>query len=392
MLTFSRCFSLFFHSVSLLAWLLVTFCLLRPMRLGRRAFCILSALFGALVAKNFWLSLLGGKLPEFDLSPFACDVIGGGFMFGVLLGGLSLMPPYRRWRLRAAVFALLAAILTLLGMYEARRFPDINQYTIEVEGLPPSFDGMRLVHLSDLHCSPIAQREHVRKIVAAINALNPDMVCVTGDLVDGSPMTRLRDLEPLADIRAKWGVFGCTGNHEFYSCYDVWRPFFMALGLQMLDNAHAIVTNGTDQLVIGGVIDPAGATKPMIVQMGEDAQAGGMLSIRNWPLPDVAMAFSNAPPDTFRILLAHRPINLAEHARQGVKLQLSGHTHGAAIWGLFWLPVAIMNDFHVKGFYRDEGIVLHVSTGAGQWIGYPMRLGVPPEITLLTLQSKEKRK
>ena len=368
MLSFENCFIGFFRLLPCLAWLLVVFCLLRPARIGRLAFWAAASALAALLAKRFWLRLFGGGWPDVDLPVQACVLISGAFMFGVTLGFFALLPPYRWWRARAAAFAVLAAALTAWGLYEGLRLPDVNSREVEVEGLPASFDGLRVVQLSDIHCSPMLRRDYVQGIVDRVNALKPDVVCITGDFVDGSPEARFADLEPLSDIRARLGVFGCSGNHEFYSGYDRWRWHFERFGIRMLDNACATLTNGTDAIAIGGVTDPAG------VRFG-------------WPGPDVEAAFSNAPATTCRILLAHRPTELAAHARHGVRLQLSGHTHGAAIWGLAWLPVAWMNDFHVKGLYREGGATLYVTPGSGQWMGYPLRIGTPSEIAAFTLRS-----
>ena len=91
------------------------------------------------------------------------------------------------------------------------------------------------------------------------------------------------------------------------------------------------------------------------------------------------------PHWAFRILLAHRPTRLAEHAAYGVRLQLSGHTHGGAVRGIDRF-VARANEGHVRGVYREHGLTLYVNSGTGQWAGFPTRLGVPPEITILTLR------
>lgn len=381
-------FSIAYFS-SIVAWLLVMAFLVRPARLRLRIQVACALLLAALVAKRFWFLVFGGH-PVYPVMPeFACHLCGWGYIFGVLLAVLSLFPPYRWWRARAVAFTCVAALLATWGTCESLCLPNVNRLEIVVEGLPPAFDGMRIAHVSDVHCSPSARLSYVRGIVDRVNALKPDLVCLTGDLVDGTPEMREADLAPLADLRARWGVLGCSGNHEFYSGYDKWRPIYLRMGIQMLDNACVTITNGVDRLVVGGVIDPVGVKKFMDGGKGsEQFDANGLPRLR-WPEPDVHAAFALAPPSTCRILLAHRPTELSEHAAAGVKLQLSGHTHGGVL--LPACPLASMlNDWHVRGLYREDGVALYVTSGAGQWIGFPVRLGVPAEIALLTLRAPRK--
>lgn len=365
---------LVFRYAPIIAWLVAALLLVRPAKLKPAWTCIALVALGAMLARSLWFQLLGGHPYYPDIPENVCNFFGWCYSFGMILAGLSLLPPYRWWRARAAVCMVLAVVLASWGCYEVLKLPAVNNYEVKVSGLPPSFDGIRLVHVSDIHCSPSSRRSYVQGIVDRVNAAKPDIVCMTGDFVDGSPESRLADLEPLADIRSRWGVYGCTGNHEFYyTGYRIWRPYFIGLGIRMLDNAHEIITNGTDKLAIGGVIDPVGMMKPMN-------------GTRHWPAPDVERAFAGAPPAACRILLSHRPINLEENAKHGVKLQLSGHTHGGVIKGIAWLPVAALNDWHVNGFYREGDLILYVTPGAGQWAGYHLRLGVPSEIAVFTLR------
>ncbi len=367
------------------AWLMVMLLVVRPARLRCRTQIALGVLLAALVAKRLWFWVFGGDPVYPDLPEFVCHFCGWGYIFGVLLAALAIFPPYRRWRARAAAFTCIAVLLATWGTFESLRLPAVNQREIIVEGLPPAFDGMRIAHVSDVHCSPSARLSYVRGVVDQVNALKPDLVCMTGDFVDGTPEMRAADMAPLADLRAKWGVLGCSGNHEFYSGYDRWRPIFQRLGIHMLDNACVVITNGEDRLVVGGVVDPVGVKKFM--DEGKGKARGSPR--RHWPEPDVQAAFAAAPPSTCRILLAHRPTDLPEHAAAGVRLQLSGHTHGGVLWPAYPLA-SMLNDWHVNGLYRENGIALYVTAGAGQWIGFPVRLGIPTEIALLTLRAPKR--
>ena len=156
-------------------------------------------------------------------------------------------------------------------------------------------------------------------------------------------------------------MVGCTGNHEYFSGWGAWRVIFRSLGIRILENERVVVRRGEESLAIIGINDPA----------SHDS--------------DIRIASDMVPDGAFRILLAHRPTHLAEHAACGVRLQLSGHTHGGAVIGLDRL-VARANEGHVRGLYSEHGISLYVNSGTGQWAGFPTRLGVSPEITIITLR------
>jgi predicted MPP superfamily phosphohydrolase len=245
-----------------------------------------------------------------------------------------------------------AAILALIGFLQARR-PRVVSLQI-----PSDLDGYRIVQWSDVHIGPTIQRCFVESLVRRTNALNADAIVITGDLIDG-PVEDLRHaIEPLADLRARDGVFVVTGNHEYYWRASEWVMEFARLGMTFLKNEHRVVRDG---LVIAGVTDPAG---------------------RDTHKTNLTAALDGAPRDAFRVLLAHRP-QVAEAASQnGVDLQLSGHTHG----GQFFPFNLLIRWFQpvVAGLHRIGSTLLYVSRGTGYW-GPPSRLGVGGEITLITL-------
>ena len=266
-----------------------------------------------------------------------------------------------RRRFVSGALALGAAGVAAKGVYDGVRLPSVVNVSIAFQDLPPAFDGYSIVQLSDIHASAAARADRTAGIVRMINALNPDLVAITGDFVDGPVHLRAGDIIPLADLRAADGVVGCTGNHEYYSGYDSWRTVFRDCGIQMLENDVRTIRRGADAISVIGQNDP----------MSFDT--------------DIRAACAGAT--SFRILLAHRPTCLEEHAGLGIRLQLSGHTHGGAIIGLDRL-VAHANEGHVRGLYREYGMVLYVNAGTGQWAGFPSRLGVPPEITRITLRRR----
>ena len=271
-------------------------------------------------------------------------------------------PPVKtcsRRRFVSGALALGAAGVAVKGVHDGMRLPDVKEVSIDFPDLPKAFNGYRIVQLSDIHASAAARAERTAGIVRQVNALNPDLVAITGDFVDGPVHLRAADVLPLAKLRAADGVVGCTGNHEYYSGYGYWRTVFQRCGIKMLENDRHNVRRGEDAIAVIGQNDPVSFDT------------------------DITTACSGAP--SFRVLLAHRPTHLAEHATFGIRLQLSGHTHGGAILGFDRL-VARANEGHVRGLYRENGIALYVNAGTGQWAGFPTRLGVSPEITCLTLR------
>ncbi|MCQ2389840.1 MAG: metallophosphoesterase [Kiritimatiellae bacterium] len=388
------CYFTFFLS-PFLALGVLYFLYVRLLRVKLRWQALVFALLAIAVGKSLWFSIFGDHMFYPDIaSEVVVDAIGCAYSYAMLLAGLALIPPYR-WRGRGVVLPVVALLLMVWGSYEALRVPDVVRREIVLPGLPRSFDGLRVAQISDIHCSPAARRHYVADIVETVNALKPDLICITGDFVDGPPSLRYDDLAPLKDLKAPLGVLGCAGNHEFYSNYALWRPIFESWGIRMLDNAHVAFTNGNDVIVVGGVLDKTGTQYRKWDGKSRNGSGGDpagplpedpeMPEFACFDAPDPAVAFSNAPPSTCRILLQHRPINLYTNALNGVNLQLSGHTHGAPLWGTGPL-IAAMNEGHAVGLHREEGLSLYVTPGAGQWVGFPIRLGVPSEIALLTLR------
>ncbi|MGI6496595.1 MAG: metallophosphoesterase [Kiritimatiellia bacterium] len=361
-----------FQLSPVLAWWGLCLWFLRPLKLPRPwgLACALALL--VLSQGPLWLRLFGGSLfwPELPRHLHFAISWGSAFFYALLL--LSLLPPYRRLRIRAVALVALAALVSAYCLFEGDRIPRVRRHDIAIPGLPKAFDGWRIVHLSDLHASVANGPARFEKIVRRVNGLDADAICITGDFVDGTPRLRGEILAPLAGLRARHGVYGCTGNHETYSGYDEWRPLFESYGIRMLDDASVVLGHDGGNIAIGGVSDsfhnlPPGASR------GRDP---------------IAEAFRGVPPDIPRILLRHRPVGLGAAARNGVDLQLSGHTHGGQILGFDRL-VKRFNEGHVRGLYAEEGVLLHVSPGTGQWAGFPIRFGIPSEITLLVLHPSQ---
>ena len=269
-------------------------------------------------------------------------------------------------RVNLALLAF-AAVLATVGMAGGTGVPRVKEETISVNHLPDGADGLTVAVLADLHVDGITRADRIRKIVERTNALNPDIVIIAGDFVDGTVPVHGDDLRPLADLKARYGVFGVPGNHEYYSGYEEWMEFLPTLGIRMLHNEH--VQTGGGAVVLAGVTDPVAGI------MGKE-------------VPDIRKALAGAPEKGVRILAAHQPRLAPEAAEHGVDLQVSGHTHGGMIAGIDRL-VARFNEGFVSGLYTVGGMKLYVSNGAGIWNGFPIRIGVPSEIVLIRLRKEQ---
>lgn len=275
-------------------------------------------------------------------------------------------PPFSPNRINA-VLLVAALVLSAIGVWQSVRVPDVRTVEISLDGLPAEMDGLRLVQLSDLHTSRLLTGERTRAVVDKTNALKPDLVVITGDLVDGTVDNRRNDVAPLRDLKAKYGVFSIPGNHEYYSNYQQWMEAFDDLGLHMLKNAHVVVIVNDTPLVIAGTTDRVAPNFSL-------------------PEPDIEAALQGVTDGAPVILLQHQPRGAEKNAEAGVNLQLSGHTHGGQIAGAHWL-VQLMNEGFVSGLYDVGGMKLYVSNGTGLWNGFPIRLGRPAEITEIILRA-----
>ncbi len=286
-----------------------------------------------------------------------------GLFFLVLFSLVWWVRRGRAWMLPALAWGVAA-----WGQYNGTAVPRVRETELSLPSLPPSLDGYRIVQVSDLHCSSAARKWRTRAVVDRVNALAPDLVCLTGDYVDGGCAALSDDLSPISGLRAKDGVYGVRGNHEYYKDSDAWRRWFSGRGIRLLANECVFPR---PELALGGVND-----RPMALQTGDAA-------------PDVARTFASATNGEFRVLMEHRPGRARENALRGVGLQLSGHTHGGVAPVMERL-VRRLNGGFLRGPYRIGESVLYVSSGCGQWAGFPMRFFAPSEIAVLTLR-RERR-
>jgi predicted MPP superfamily phosphohydrolase len=269
-------------------------------------------------------------------------------------------------RVAAGAITVLSAGVGAFAVRAAVGPVAVKRVDVPLTRLPRAHDGLRIVQLTDIHVGPTIGRGFVEDLVRRTNALSPDIVAITGDLVDGS-VSELGDaVAPLADLRARHGVYFVTGNHEYFSGAEPWIAELTRLGVRVLRNERVSIGEGAEAFDLVGVDDCSAE------RFGGPPHADA-----------VARAFEGRDPAREVVLLAHQPRSFTDAARFGVGLQLSGHTHGGQVWP-FGLLVRLSQPF-LAGLYQRGQSQIYVSRGTGYW-GPPMRLGSPAEITELVLR------
>jgi predicted MPP superfamily phosphohydrolase len=286
---------------------------------------------------------------------------------GVAAAAEDLPGPGAGAGVRAAAVVLLALLAGLAALRSGLAPPQLRRVEIELPRWPAGRDGYRIVQISDIHIGPILGRGFAAGVVERVNALAPDLVAVTGDLVDGK-LERLADeVAPFAGLRGRDGVFFVTGNHDHYSGADDWALAIAGLGLRVLRNQRVAIGDGDSAFDLVGVDDHRG---DLI------GGAGG---------EDLGRALAGRDSARPAILLAHDPSTFRRASTLGIDLQLSGHTHGGQIWP-FGLLVRLVIPT-VAGRHARGAAQLYVSRGTGFW-GPPMRLFAPAEITEIVLRAR----
>ncbi len=277
----------------------------------------------------------------------------------------------RKFLARATyVYAGAGVALSTYGIWSAYRLPQVTRRTLLFSDLPPGLDGLKLLHLSDLHAGIHLGEDAMQEIVARVNALRPDLIVQTGDMIDISRAFIPPYVRAFRELSAPLGVVTVLGNHDRYTgesevirgCRDAGQVFVQ-------NGCHVIERNGAELALLG--IDDPHNWQP------DDPQAA-----------DVDAALDAAPPASraFRVLLAHRPGAWDAAVPRGIPLTLAGHIHG----GQFYLPVigwsaGSLITKYVMGHFQRGNSQLYVSRGIGV-VGVPIRVFAPPEIELFELR------
>ncbi|MDP3276810.1 MAG: metallophosphoesterase [Deltaproteobacteria bacterium] len=287
-----------------------------------------------------------------------------------LVAGDSLASPERRLtlaRASASAALVLGGGLSVRALLSARVRDAVRTVRVSLSKFPETMAGYRIAQLTDVHIGPTLDRTFMEAVVRATNARNPHLVVITGDLVDGSVAQLAEHVRPLADLRARDGVFFVTGNHEYYSGADEWIAFLQTLGIRVLRNERVRITapDSTDSFELAGVDDASAH------QFGNGHGA------------DYRRALSDRDPSCPVILLAHQPRQILAAQTFAPDLVLSGHTHGGQIAPIHWLVK--LQQPYVAGLHQHSAQTqIYVSRGTGYW-GPPMRLAAPSEIALIEL-------
>jgi len=292
---------------------------------------------------------------------------------------------FRKWFLiPGAIAGILLFISFGWEMIRGKTHVKVFEKSIELSELPKSFDGLKIVQLSDMHLAGFYNNpKYIREVVKKVNQLKPDLILFTGDLVHNFS----EEIDPfvhiLNELKAPLGKFAILGNHDYGHYYN-WesdaeeeanlvrvKTQFRASGFDLLLNEHRTISlNGHSVEVIG--VENWG--KPPFPQLGD--------------LPE---AMSGTNPELVKILLSHDPSHwdLQVREKEDIALTLSGHTHGMQfgieIGNFKWSP-SKWTYRHWAGLYRENGQYLYVNRGIG-YTGFPGRVGIRPEITLLTLHT-----
>jgi uncharacterized protein len=334
-----------------------------------------------LLVAALFVVLIGGvvasrALPRSVSSPilwFAYTWLGVLFLLVVSVGITDVVKlfalrgiddPERR-RVLVRIFAGAAAALGIgasgIAIASGLAPVDVKRLRIAIDRLSKDASGLRIVQLTDIHVGPTIGRDFIERIVAKVNALSPDVIAITGDLVDGSVSELREHVAPLAKLRARYGVYFVTGNHEYYSGVDEWIAHLRSLGIRVLRNERVRIA-GDEGIDLAGIDD-------------HEAGVPGHGS-------DLRRALDGRDPERPCVLLAHQPRGIHLADALGVDLQLSGHTHGGQLYP--WRFLVRLQQPFVEGLHRLARAQIYVSRGTGYW-GPPMRLGAPAEITEIEL-------
>lgn len=363
-------------SISMCAYEILS--LILPLKFSIQTKILLSLILISGLAKGFLFVRTPTGFDIYELPYFIQLFISGAYNFIIVALFMLVIKDFifvacKVFRINfpihnASLFVLsLALCSTVYGTYEALKVPAVNTHEIYIENLGKEFDGMKIAMLVDIHADTLTDKNFVEAVVNKANALNPDLILIPGDFVDGQVKLQGKNLAPLKNLKSKFGVYGTTGNHEYYFDYEGWINEFPKLNVKILENENVIFTSGDSKLILAGVPDSTGG------QMGLSA-------------PNLKQALKDIPENSPIILMDHRPSNARENAKFNISLQVSGHTHGGQMPGIYYL-VKRANKGFVRGWYDVEKMKLYVSPGTSQWNGFCLRLFDPSEITLFILRT-----
>ena len=305
-------------------------------------------------------------------------LIGDAAVSGILAVVCSIT--FKKAFLKGLLLLLLPPLVMAYGAWIGRERPQVREVEIRFEGLPESFDGYRLVHISDIHARSYAKRQKsLKKVVDIINNQNADLIAFTGDLItlDASELAAVKEI--LAELNASDGIISVIGNHDYGIYSDPTHKNVKgkilsevvteerSMGWNVLIDDHILIERGLDSIAVIGVQN----TSPS----------------RHFPSKGNLRKASVGTEGMFRILLTHDPMHWErEVVGKEYPLTLSGHTHAMQFSIFGWSPSSLIFKEY-RGLYTKDDQHLYVNIGLGETI-LPFRIGTRPEITLITLKKQ----
>lgn len=320
----------------------------------------------------FWL--LAGSIAGYDYSHAEYNILPGrlteilralsltwtiitilAFFAFMLVWALSHFTPFNRRKIFFAV--MLSLIGTIYCMFEAY-YVTPRHVEIYTDKLPENLEKLRLVYISDAHIGGISTHWHFERVMKIVNDSHPDILALTGDIIDGLMTYRERELTLLTDAakNAKLGAFAVNGNHEYYWLLD--------------EDCEQIIRDCGYNLLVNERAECAGIT---IISLDDDH--------RGWLKPYL----KDEDSKRFVLVMKHRP-GLPFDADGKFDLQISGHTHGGQFWPLGYFKNMVAHS--TQGLSMKSGGYVYVSNGSG-FNGPMMRLFTPPEVTVIDIMRKE---
>jgi uncharacterized protein len=263
----------------------------------------------------------------------------------------------RPW-VRGAVLAA-AAAGGLWSLFNAARMPALREVEVSLPNLPHELDGFTVVQLSDLHLGVTVPLGKFARIVARVSELKPDLVVLTGDILDAGLNDEAGFARIGSGLRARLGVLAVLGNHEFYHGAAASARAFQSMGARLLRDEVVVLPGGLQVAAV------------------DDVRTAGLSA------DEVFAILSRLDPAQPSLFLSHQPMYFEAAARARVGLMLCGHTHQGQIWPFGLIARLVYPYFH--GLYRQDASLLYVTSGTGQW-GPPMRLFTRAEIVRFTLR------
>ena len=310
--------------------------------------------------RPFWYAML--LLPVLAMATF----LG-------LIAGAALGSPREIARLVLLTCASLLLLFAVAGYFGSRRLV-VRHLEVNLPDLPPAWDGLLIAQISDLHVGPHTPRRFLAAVADGVMQAAPDLIVFTGDQVDDFPPDVEIFCEAFRSLDAPLGVFAVAGNHDIYAGWQPVRLGLEAGGIEVLENDAVAFEREGHRFWLAGTGDPA---------------AGSPLAEAGPGAPDISKTLANVPASEFVVALAHNPALWPALATSHVDLTLSGHTH----YGQFaipWLGWCLASPFLqlAMGTHQRGNALLYINPGTNYW-GVPLRLGTPPEVTILTLRQSE---